>query len=128
MPDAPIAVYTDAQTMGCTCSLKFLGKEVRDMDQSIVTFVLLGVLAVSLAASYVRHRGKESDAPGSAVNVKQTMAETRELLGLAPKGERGGLSDAFDLAPMQMLSDASASAKGGARVCAQQGGRRRKRG
>ena len=97
------------------------------MDQNTFAFVLLGVLAVSLALSYVRHKGKESDAPGSAVNVKQTMAETRELLGLAPKGEHGGLSDAFDLTPMQMLSDASASAKGGAKACAQRGGRRRRR-
>ena len=96
------------------------------MDQNTLTFVLLGVLAISLAASYVRHRKGGDDASAPAVNVKQTITETRELLGLAPKEERGGLADAFDLAPMQMLSDASASAKRGSKAPAKRRGRSRK--
>ncbi len=97
------------------------------MEQNTLTFVLLGVLAISLAASYVRHRKGEDESSEPAVNIKQTITETRELLGLAPARERGGLADAFDLAPVQMLGDVSAPAKCRAKACSKRGGRRRKK-
>ncbi len=100
-------------------------EEGSNMDQSVLTYVLLGMLVISLAASYVRYRRHGDDAPASSVDIRQTMAETRDLLGLAPKGKEGGLADVFDLTPMQMLTDASSSAKGAAQACGKRGERRK---
>jgi len=81
------------------------------MDQQIVTIVCGCVIALSLFASYLKHRMKKDDSSESrAQSVSQVFDETCAYFGI-DTAEGDGVSRALDLAPLQMISTMTAPAK-----------------
>lgn len=79
------------------------------MDSSIVTYLVVAAFVVILGISYIRFKKREEDGILQQPNtdIKQTMSEMRDYFGLDPKQGKKSAIDAFDLAPMQILSEMS---------------------
>ena len=73
------------------------------MDQTVITLICGLVLAAAIAGSYVRYKknGIQDEAP--TPTVKETMREVSEYFGVNTQSQ-SNLSNALDLAPMQMAS------------------------
>lgn len=79
------------------------------MDSSIVTYLVVAAFVVILGISYIRFKKREEDGILQQPNtdIKQTMSEVRDYFGLDSKRGKKNAIDAFDLAPMQILTEMS---------------------
>lgn len=79
------------------------------MDSSIATYLVVAAFVVILGISYIRFKKREEDGILQQPNtdIKQTMSEARDYFGLDPKQGKKSAIDAFDLAPMQILTEMS---------------------
>lgn len=79
------------------------------MDSSIATYLVIAAFVAILGISYIRFKKREEDGILQRPNtdIKQTMSEVRDYFGLDPKQGKKSAIDAFDLAPIQILSEMS---------------------
>ena len=79
------------------------------MDSSFATYLLAAALVVILGISYIRFKKGEGEngSQRPSADIKQTLSEMRDYFGLTPKQGKKSAVDAFDLAPMQVLSELS---------------------
>lgn len=79
------------------------------MDSSIVTYLVVTAFVTILGISYIRFKKREEDGISQQPNtdIKQNMSEMRDYFGLDLKQGKKSAIDAFDLVPMQILSEMS---------------------
>lgn len=80
------------------------------MDQQIATIICAAILSIALIASYIHCKRDQNEIDAQAhPSIKETIAEASGYFGTDADAAKGGITEALDLLPVQMLSNMAGS-------------------